>query len=368
LGLPVAPAAVPQAAPSDNYPYQGPGVQGTRGVLLPVDAFPEPSNPPPYSRKILENLLASDESLTDVQTWCSLQFADDQLSRARAYRDTQASFDITWTQQQAVVDETVKLIAVLFEKLVQELEERSRIWGQVEQTDSLSREAIEGAFLRKATSFIDEAVRELRAAMEDYSSRVLLAIRRAEDLYGHPNLNVYQLGHGHVPSGLTGSSMPLPANVFVSCICVHGDTLLIQVLCRVLSPCSRYHDLAHLCQSLLLRTRSKSLSERLGWWNKTTALSSLPRKLSVSKIASAASSVGNSYSTRRSRSGARYSRHNCRRSEQSSAARSRYSSESAENKCGGCANYCREGSTRQVAMQRTLSMTGYANVAPWSSR
>jgi len=113
-----------------------------------------------------------------VQTWCSFQFADDQLSRARAYSDTQASFDTTWTQQQAVVEDTVKLIAVLFEKLVQELEEeRSRTWRQVEQTDTLSREAIEGAFLRNATSAIDEAVRVVRAAMEDYSSRVLLAIR-----------------------------------------------------------------------------------------------------------------------------------------------------------------------------------------------
>ena len=128
MGLPVAPAALPQAAPSANYPYQGPGAQGTRSVLLPVDAFPGPSDHPPDSRNILENLLASDAPLTDVQTWCSFQFADDQLSRARAYSDTQASFDTTWTQQQAVAKDTVKLIAVLFEKLVQELEEeRSRI-------------------------------------------------------------------------------------------------------------------------------------------------------------------------------------------------------------------------------------------------
>ena len=208
----------PRAGLFNHYPDQDPQAQSTRIV----DGLLRPSIRILDSRELPKIPLADDASLGEVKTWCTLQFASDQLSRVHAYSAAQATFDDAWSRQQSIFDETVKSTAVLFEELVQELEEeRSRFWQQVAQTDALSHEAIDEVFLRNATKVVDDAVRTVRAAMDGYSFGILLAIRR-KDKYPVDFAGSY-FGSAS-PSMTSRPKMSSPAAVFVSVYTCKSDT------------------------------------------------------------------------------------------------------------------------------------------------
>ena len=228
-----------------------------------MDGLPRPSIRLLDSRELPKIPLEDDASLGEVKTWCTLQFASDQLSRVHAYNAAQASFDDAWSQQQSAVDKTFKLIAVLFEELVQELEDgRPKFWQQAVQTDTLSHEAIEDLFLKNATRAIDDAMRTVRAAMESYSFGVLSTIRR-ENYYGWSD--TLQLSasasdsasDSDMPTQLgMAFKAPAPDTVFVSVYTCKMTLCPSLLLCREFSRCSHYHDLGHLCQSLVPISRS----------------------------------------------------------------------------------------------------------------
>lgn len=199
-------------------------VQGTHAVL--PDLSPGLSNHATNSRDRPEILLVDNARLVEVQSWCTLQFASDQLSRTRDYDTAQASLDSVWIQRQVAVDDGFALIAVRFEELLQKLEERrSMIWQQMVRTDTLSREAIEPVFLRDATGVVYDAVRAVRAAVDDFCTRVLLAIRRTENRH-----NRNAVADSGPPTQLFyGSEESAPPTVFVSCIRTYSDLVLIVV-------------------------------------------------------------------------------------------------------------------------------------------